>query len=66
MMGIYWDFDGIVPGYTFSNWQQIVKKLDQEFMRSVFEVSDRVFMTGPVDLEVENCTKSTQISVLVP
>jgi hypothetical protein len=50
MTGIYWDLDGIVPGDTFSNWQQIVEKLDQEFMRSVFEVSDRVFMTGPVDL----------------
>lgn len=26
-----------------------MEKLDQEFVRSVFEVSNRVFMTGPVD-----------------
>ena len=42
-------FDWIISGHSFSDWQLVVKKLDQEFVGSIFEISNGVFVTRPID-----------------
>jgi hypothetical protein len=41
-------FDGIISGHTFPNRQLVVEKLDQEFVGSIFEISNGVFVAGPI------------------